>query len=104
MPKLKKDTHYPSDEEEKIIQQHAKDDDTELTGEQLKKMSSAEDLPRLSGLTKRGRPKKVNPKVQTTLRLDPEVADFFRSKGRGWQTEINKVLKKHVEAKQRVSR
>lgn len=37
-------------------------------------------------------------KKQITLRLDPDVIDFFRKKGRGYQSLINAVLRKYVEA------
>mgnify|MGYP001767465770 CR=1 FL=1 len=33
------------------------------------------------------------------LRLDPDVLDFFRAAGAGYQTRINAVLKAYVEAK-----
>lgn len=36
-------------------------------------------------------------KKQITLRLDPEVLDFFKGQGRGYQTAINKVLRRYVE-------
>lgn len=36
-------------------------------------------------------------KKQITLRLDPEVLDFFKAQGRGYQTAINKVLRRYVE-------
>lgn len=45
-------------------------------------------------LTKRGRPKSERPKVQVTLRLDPEVVERFRASGPGWQGRINEALKK----------
>ena len=38
------------------------------------------------------------PKQQITLRLDPDVLAFFRKGGRGYQTTINAVLRKYVEA------
>jgi uncharacterized protein (DUF4415 family) len=41
------------------------------------------------------------PKRQTTLRLDPGVLDFFRAQGPGYQTRINAVLKRYVEAQKR---
>ena len=41
----------------------------------------------------------AGPKEQLTLRLDPEVVDWFRSTGKGYQTRINAVLKSYVEAK-----
>jgi len=37
-------------------------------------------------------------KKQITLRLDPDVVDFFKKKGRGYQSMINTVLRKYVEA------
>ena len=44
------------------------------------------------------------PKQQITLRLDPDVLKFFRKHGRGYQTTINAVLRRYMEArKERVS-
>lgn len=37
-------------------------------------------------------------KKQITLRLDPEVLAFFKAKGKGYQTAINTVLRRYVEA------
>lgn len=33
-------------------------------------------------------------KRQVTLRLDPEVLDFFKATGTGWQTHINEALRR----------
>jgi len=44
----------------------------------------------------RGRPLgslKAAPKVATTIRLSPEVAEAFRATGAGWQTRIDAALK-----------
>jgi len=42
-------------------------------------------------------------KQQITLRLDPDVLAFFKAQGKGYQTAINAVLRKYMEAqKQRV--
>ncbi len=38
-------------------------------------------------------------KRQITLRLDPDVLAFFRKHGKGYQTTINTVLRKYVEAR-----
>lgn len=38
-------------------------------------------------------------KKSVTLRLDPDVVDWFRSQGRGYQTRINAVLRMYMEAK-----
>jgi uncharacterized protein (DUF4415 family) len=42
-------------------------------------------------------------KKQITLRLDPDVLKFFRKHGRGYQTTINAVLRKYMEAQERRS-
>src|SRR5271163_2048642 len=41
------------------------------------------------------------PKKQITLRVDPDVLTFFRKHGRGYQTTINAVLRKYMEARKR---
>lgn len=48
-------------------------------------------------LTKRGRPPLGDAaKIQQSLRLSPEVLDYFRSTGPGWQARIDEVLRIHV--------
>ena len=47
-----------------------------------------------SRLVRRGRPKAENPKVAVSLRLDPEVVDWFKQSGAGWQTRMNQALRK----------
>jgi uncharacterized protein (DUF4415 family) len=37
-------------------------------------------------------------KPQVTLRLDAEVLAWFRSRGKGYQTEINSLLRAYMEA------
>jgi uncharacterized protein (DUF4415 family) len=43
---------------------------------------------------RRGRPVSPSPKVSTTIRLDPQVLEYFKAKGPGWQTRINDILRK----------
>ena len=38
------------------------------------------------------------PKRSVTLRLDPDVVDWFKHQGKGYQTRINAVLRMYVEA------
>ena len=45
---------------------------------------------------RRGRPRKASPKINQTLRLDAEVVEAYRRRGRGWQTRINAVLRAHM--------
>ena len=44
----------------------------------------------------RGRPPKLDKKVNQTLRLDAEVLTAFRQQGKGWQARMNSVLRAHV--------
>ncbi len=40
-------------------------------------------------------------KKQITIRIDPDVLDFFKQKGRGYQSVINAVLRRFMEVHQR---
>ena len=37
-------------------------------------------------------------KVQLTVRVDSDVIDWFRLQGRGYQTQINALLRAYMEA------
>jgi uncharacterized protein (DUF4415 family) len=37
-------------------------------------------------------------KVSITIRLDPDIVEFFEDGGPGWHTRINEILRNHVEA------
>ena len=41
------------------------------------------------------------PKQMISLRLDPDVLDFFKAQGKGYQTRINAVLRAWMEAQTR---
>ncbi|WP_299550725.1 BrnA antitoxin family protein [uncultured Tateyamaria sp.] len=71
-------------------------DSPEATDDMLAEpMSLQEVAPKLAeALNKGGRPKSENPKQSVTLRLDPEVIEAFKQDGRGWQTRMNKALRK----------
>ena len=45
-------------------------------------------------------PPSASNKRPVTIRLDPEVVDYFKNEGRGWQTRINAVLKAFVTDRQ----
>jgi uncharacterized protein (DUF4415 family) len=40
-------------------------------------------------------------KRQVTLRLDPDLLDWFKGRGRGWQTRINAALRAYMQAHER---
>jgi uncharacterized protein (DUF4415 family) len=50
---------------------------------------------------RRGRPPKPDRKQTTTLRLDPDVLEYFRATGPGWQTRINEILRRAVKRSER---
>ena len=42
----------------------------------------------------RGRPRLDAPKVAVSLRLDPDVLDYFKGTGQGWQARLNAALRR----------
>jgi uncharacterized protein (DUF4415 family) len=42
----------------------------------------------------------VSKKAQVTLRLDQDVLDWFKARGKGYQTQINALLRAYMEAHQ----
>ena len=91
-----------TDEEEAEIQRMiASDpDNPELTDEQIAQARPfREAFPDLAAaidreLGRRGRPPVENPRRQVSIRLDPEVLDYYKSTGKGWQSRINDALRK----------
>ena len=75
-----------TDEEEAAINAGiAADPDTcELTDEEFKQLRPV------------GRPKAEETKERITIRLSPEVVNYFRGTGRGWQTRMDKALQEYV--------
>ena len=51
------------------------------------------------GIVRKGL-KPVANKTQITLRLDADVLEWFKSQGRGYQTNINALLKAYKDAHQ----
>ena len=43
---------------------------------------------------RRGRPRAEQTKQAVSIRLDPDLLDWFRRTGTGWQTRINDELRK----------
>ena len=65
------------------------------------------DIPRLTGaqLARMVRLRDVRrPKVAVSVRLDPQVLDWLKSKGKGHLTRINDILANLMEAKPRPGR
>ncbi len=50
-----------------------------------------------NAVVRRGLPAPKN-KAQVTLRVDSDVLEWFKSQGRGYQTQINSLLRAYMEA------
>jgi uncharacterized protein (DUF4415 family) len=78
------------------------DDAPELTDEEIKELRPAREWFAEHGIPMPkpiGRPKAEITKQSVTVRFDPEVVDYFKSGGPGWQTRMNAVLLKEVRKK-----
>ena len=60
-----------------------------LTPKQLEAMVPLRSLP--------GRPKSEAKKLLVSIRYSPEVVAYFKSKGKGWQARMDRVLRDYVE-------
>ena len=82
----------PTLEEDQMITAAAESDPDALplTDEQMSAMVPIRVL--------RGRPKLANKKKLVSIRYSPEVIDYFRASGAGWQARMDAVLKEYVEA------
>ncbi len=89
-----------------VITQEEYDEIPELTDEFFDKatfhiggqtVSKAEFAEAAQKQTQRGRPKSDNNKVLLSVRYSPEVVEYFRSTGEGWQTRMDEALKEWVK-------
>jgi uncharacterized protein (DUF4415 family) len=80
----------PTPAEDKAIVTAARSDpDAQpLTPKQLKAMVPMRAL--------RGRPKSENRKLLISVRYSPEVVEYFKSTGEGWQSRMDGVLRQYV--------
>lgn len=80
--------HVPTKKEDAVINAGiAADEDTyELNSEEFGHLKRG-----------RGRPKAAVRKVAISIRLDDDVANYFKSQGPGWQTRVNEVLKQYAD-------
>ena len=64
------------------------------------------DIPKLTDkqLAQMVRLRDIRPKVPVSVRLDPGVLEWLRSKGAGHLTRINDILRNVMEAEQRLAR
>lgn len=72
----------------------------ELTAADMKHFKPAHEvlplaLQKTLGMRPRG-PQKTPKKIPTTIRFSPEVMDYFRASGEGWQSRMDGVLREYV--------
>ena len=100
MPGLKPAHISLTDEEEAEIQrQIAQDPDApELTEEDWAQARPAIEVePELVEWSLRTRGKQKAPKKELiSIRLDPDITEYFRDSGPGWQTRLNDTLRRAV--------
>lgn len=91
-PLRKVNLKMPTLEEDQLITEAAESDPDALplTDEQMSAMVPMRVL--------RGRPKLAYKKQLVSIRYSPEVIDYFRASGAGWQARMDAVLKEYVEA------
>lgn len=91
-PSKKINLKIPTVEEDQLITSaaHSDPDALPLTDEQMEKMVPMRVL--------RGRPKLANKKLLISMRYSPEVIDYFRSSGAGWQARMDAVLREYVQS------
>ncbi len=92
-----------TEEDEKDREQVVFDEDDapELTQEILSKAVHLEQIPPRAFLEEakkrgRGRPKSEHVKELVTLRLSPEVVNYFQSSGPKWRSRIDEYLKEAI--------
>lgn len=70
-------------------------------GDELIRAGKGGPNPRVAEAIRRtvGRPPLAAPKQAIKLRLDPDVLEYFRATGPGWQTRINNALRRAAKLK-----
>ena len=65
-----------------------------------------DDVPRLTDeqLAHMVRLRDIRPKVPVSVRLDPSVLEWLKSKGSGHLTRVNDILRNVMDAEQRIAR
>lgn len=102
MPKLKPDTIVPSEKEDNEINEHTREDGTLHSDRELMEFKGFEQsaLPESFKqiARRRGRPPSTERKVLVSIRYSPEVIEYFRATGKGWQTRMDDALKQWIDS------
>ena len=100
MSKVKRNIVLPAPEEDAAIRAGiaADPDARELTAEEIARMRPASEVvPHIVERYRRTRGKQKAPtKKHISIRLDADLAEYFRNSGPGWQTRLNDALRRAV--------
>ncbi len=105
MPKLKPRTIIPTPEEDVAINAGiaADPDSRELDDKWFAEAKPASEAfapevyaALLAIKRPRGRPKAIDTKVFTAIRLDADLLETFKATGKGWQTRMNAALRQYL--------
>ena len=87
--------------ERKSVRRHASKqavgDDSDINYDEIPKLTQKQ-------LAQMVRLRDLRPKVPVSVRLDPRVVEWLKSKGEGHLTRINDILRIVMEAEQRLAR
>lgn len=93
----------PTDEDDARIRKGIEADPEaySLTEEEMANSRPASEvMPEFVEKWRKARGKQKTPtKIKTTVRFSPEVLEYFKSTGDGWQTRMDEVLREYVESK-----
>lgn len=73
------------------------EDNPEWTDEMFKQSQRFSSLPESLQTKIMGRPKAAITKERITIRVSPEVSNFFRATGKGWQTRMDDALRDWIK-------
>ena len=95
-----REIYIPTDEEEAEIQRQIREDPDapEWTDEDWARARPAIEVdPELVEWSRRTRGKQKAPvKELISIRLDPDITEYFRASGPGWQTRLNDTLRRAI--------
>ncbi len=97
-PKRRFKLNTPAEETRIRAAIRADDDTRKLTADDFARMRPFREV---MEERRRGRPPSTVHKEHVNMRLDPEIIEFFRGSGQGWQTRVNAVLLAHVRRARR---
>jgi uncharacterized protein (DUF4415 family) len=89
---------------DKTISKRSRTDWTKLRKQKDNEIDCADIAPLSKAFFAQATLRLPQPKPSISIRLDPDILDWFKKHGRGYQTRINAVLRMYVEAQRDAAR